>query len=395
MKRLVLILMLLAPVVALAANELIKNRRGVRFAPAIVQPEDGWEKKIRMPAGFEITRFAADLGEPRMLAVGEDGTVYVTRREPGDVLALKDEDGDGRADSQRTVVQGLEGVHGIVLHDGAMYLATVNDVYKASLEHGAVGTPSKILEGLPPGGRHPNRTLGVGPDNRLYISVGSTCNVCVEEHEESAAIIRAGLDGGGRELFATGLRNTIGFGWHPSTGEMWGFDHGSDWLGNTVPPEELNLLEAKKHYGWPFVYDDNQLIELESYPPDFDRDAYLKKSTPMVMGYDAHAAPIQMAFYTGDRFPAEYRGDAFAAMHGSWNRKPPAGFEVVRVDFENGKPRSIESFASGFLSEDGASAFARPAGLAVAQDGALLVGDDANGIIYRVSFEGGPGSARR
>lgn len=239
MRRGVLAAMVLLPAVALAATELIKNRKGVRFTPAIVEPDGRWSERLDLPEGFTITRFAEKLGEPRMLAAAADGTVYVTRRKPGDVLALKDKDGDGRAESQQPVVEGLEGVHGIVLHDGAMYLATVHDVYKAAVTNGSVGKPSRILEGLPPGGRHPNRTLGVGPDGRLYVSIGSTCNACVEEHEESAAIIRAGLDGSGRELFATGLRNTIGFGWHPATGEMWGLDHGTDWLGDTFPPKEL------------------------------------------------------------------------------------------------------------------------------------------------------------
>ena len=136
-------------------------------------------------------------------------------------------------------------------------------------------------------------------------------------------------------------------------------------------------------------------MERDTYPAGFDREAYVRKATGMVMGYDAHAAPIQMAFYTGDRFPEPYRGDAFAAMHGSWNRKPPSGFEAARIDFENGEPRRVESFASGFLESDGESAFARPAGLAVTADGALLVGDDANGIIYRISYEGDGGSSTR
>jgi glucose/arabinose dehydrogenase len=222
----------------------------------------------------------------------------------------------------------------------------------------------------------------------LYITVGSTCNCCLEKSPESATILRAKADGSDRKVFAKGLRNTLGFGWHPKTKEMWGMDHGSDWLGDDVPQEELNKLEEGKHYGWPLVYEDRKVIPLKD-TPEAELQEFAKKTEPPALGYQAHSAPIQMTFYTGDQFPAEYRNDAFVCMRGSWNRKPPAGYEVVRIRFDpSGKPVKFEQFLTGFLLK-GPEHFARLAGIAQARDGSLFVGDDTNGVIYRVTYDKG------
>lgn len=377
-----------------AGQELIDDREGHVLRPGQVPPTEARIAQLSLPDGFEVTVFAHDLGEPRMLAVGPDGTVYVTRRKPGDVVAMRDTDGDGTADQVGSVVEGIPDVHGITIHDGRMYLANVDSVFVAEMGEDGIGAPEQIISGLPPGGRHPNRTLAVGPDDKLYVTVGSTCNACIEPFAASASILRADLDGSNVQIFAAGLRNTLGIGWHPASGAMWGMDNGTDWLGDREPPEELNRLASGEHYGWPFAYGDNQLIELETYPPDFDPEAWLARSVPSVLGYSAHAAPLQLAFYTADRFPAEYRGDAFVAMHGSWNRRPPVGYEVARVVFDDtGTPEQIEPFLTGFLIQpadgDGEWAwFGRPAGIVVGGDGALLVSDDSNGVIYRIAHSG-------
>jgi glucose/arabinose dehydrogenase len=281
----------------------------------------------------------------------------------------------------------LPNAHGIALHDGRMYIAAVREVYVADMKDGRVGQPRRIIDSLPPGGRHPNRTLAFGPDGMLYITVGSTCNCCVEASPLSATILRAKPDGTDLKVFCEGLRNTLGFGWHPRTKVMYGMDHGTDWLGDTIPPEEFNQLQEGRHYGWPFAYANNQIIQIKNYPDWFDPKQWAARSTGPVLMYDAHAAPLQMTFYTGAQFPAEYRNDAFVAMHGSWNRKPPVGYEVVRIRFENGQPKEFVPFLTGFLLE-GPAFFSRPAGIAVAQDGSLLIGDDANGMMYRVSYTG-------
>lgn len=346
---------------------------------------------LTVPEGFAVNVFAQGLGNVRMLAQGEDGTVYATRRAEGDVIALRDEDGDGVADFMDTLVE-LEGVHGITLRDGRVYLATPTTVYAAQLFGGVnIGGLEEFVSDLPTGGQHPNRTVAFGPDGRFYVTVGSTCNSCVESDERNATVQVARPDGSGLSTFARGLRNTIGFGWHPVTGEMWGMDHGSDWRGDDQPPEELNRLVEGADYGWPFCFGDRRPDPYQAQVPrGATKEEYCALTEPPVLTYQAHAAPIGMVFYTGDAFPGEYVNDAFVAMRGSWNRTEAVGYEVVRLVFDDaGQPTSFEPFLQGFLIEDGTAQFGRVAGLLVAADGSLLVAEDQNGVIYRVSYEGG------
>lgn len=349
--------------------------------------------QLTLPPGFRIAKFAENLGNPRMIAIAGDGTVYVSRRKTGDVVMLRDTNHDGRAD-QKKIVAVKPMLHGIALRGDTVYLATVKDVFVADRRRdGTLGPLKKIVADLPDGGQHPNRTLAFGPDGMLYVSVGSTCNACAETNPESATILRMRPDGSGREIYASGLRNTIGFGWHPRTNALYGMDHGIDWLGNDDQKEELNRIEKGARYGWPYIYADGKRNPQDD-PKDknFSMAQWDAMSRRPQLLYTAHSAPLQLAFYTGKQFPAAYKNDAFVALRGSWNRKPPSGYEVVRVRFDaQGKPARIEPFLSGFLIKrpDGEfDHFARLAGLAVAPDGALFVGDDTNGVIYRVSYKG-------
>jgi len=355
-------------------------------APAKVEWEPTVIDRLRVPGGFRISVFASGLGTARMLAVGDDGTIYVTRRDSGDVLALKD-DGTGKAVTPRKVVTDLPRVHGIALHGGRMYLATIREVYVADVNaDGSVGTPRAIATGLPDGGQHPNRTVGVGPDGMLYVSIGSTCNQCIETNDEHATILQMALDGSRRGVFARGLRNTVGFTWHPETRAMWGVDHGSDYKGNEIPPEELNEIQNGLHYGWPFCY--GKRVADESYaldPPGATKPEFCARTVAPTLTFDAHAAPMQIAFYEGTSFPAEYRGDAFLALRGSWNRSPAVGYKVVRIEFRDGVPTRTTDFLTGFLAQKGDRHYGRIAGIVVGRDGSLFVSDDANGVIYRVS----------
>jgi glucose/arabinose dehydrogenase len=341
---------------------------------------------LRVPTGFAVSTFATGIDNARMLAARAQ-FVYVTRPEPGDVLRLADTDGDGTVDEQTTVASGLPLVHGIAFRDDQVYLATTTQVLLAGVDaSGSFGAPEVIIDDLPDGGQHPLRTIGIAPNDELIISVGSTCDACDDSNPENATLLAASLDGSTRRTFASGLRNTIGFGWHPVTSALWGMDHGSDWRGNDTPPEELNSIVEGADYGWPYCYGDRVVDPVIQDPPAGTKAAYCSQTRGAVLSAQAHKAPIGLTFYTGTSFPSEYRDDAFIAMHGSWNRFPPTGYEVVRLVFENGAPRRFEDFVTGFLIEDGAATFGRPAGIAVAQDGSLLFSDDTSGTIYRVRY---------
>ena len=354
------------------------------FKPAELPAPD--LSKIHVPDGFRLERFAENVGNPRILAVGEDGSVYVTRREMGDVLMFKvGPNGVAAGPPQR--VASRSGLHGIAINKGKVYLASVHEVFRADvLPNGTFGPLEMIIHDLPDAGQHNTRTIQIGPDNMMYISIGSTCNECAEPNPENATLLRASLDGKTRSIVASGLRDTIGWGWHPATGELWGMDHGIDWLGDNNQPEELNKIEKGKRYGWPFVYGDGQLNPHVDPPGGLPKSEWAAISTPMILGYTPHSAPMQMSFYNASQFPAEYRGDAFVSMRGSWNRKPASGYEVVRVRFKNGTPAGIEPFVTGFVTAEGE--YGRLTGNAVARDGSLLFTDDRNGVIYRLSYTG-------
>lgn len=352
--------------------------------------------QLKVPEGFKVEPFAQGLGNSRIIAVSDQGFVYVSRREEGDVLLLKDEDGDGKADKAPVQVASRAQAHGLAIKGNKLYLVTVKEVFVADIKKdGTLGPLEMIIGDLPDSGQHPNRVMAFGPDGMLYISVGSTCNACNESNPENATVLRATPDGKSRTIFASGLRNTIGFDWHPQTGELWGLDHGIDLLGDEVQAEELNRLEQGKQYGWPHVYGAGDIYPQSTPVGGVTKEQWRSQSTPMVLGYTAHAAPMQMKFYGGTSFPAEFAGDAFATMRGSWNRNPASGYEIVRIHFENGQPKTIEPFLTGFLTDGGKTHFARPVGLAVSKDGSLLMADDANGVIYRVFYSGGSEKAAR
>lgn len=360
------------------------------FEPALVAATDQRVAQLRVPAGFAIAKYADQLGKPRMLAVSQSGNVYVTSREAGTVTLLRDTNSDGKSD-QSQVVATIKSVHGITIYGGKMYLASIKEVYSADINaDGTLGQPQALITNLPDAGQHPNRTLAFGPDGLMYITVGSTCNACAEPNPEHATMLRANPDGTGRIIFASGLRNTIGFGWHPETKELYGFDHGIDWLGDEQQKEELNVIKQGAFYGWPYIYGDGNYNPHPRPMGDTTYAQILAKTTLPGLSYDAHAAPLGMVFYTSATgaaggFPAEYQNDAFVTMRGSWNRTKPSGYNVVRVHFEGGKPARIDNFVTGFLVDDNQAQFGRPVGIATMPDGSLLFTDDNNGVIYRVS----------
>jgi Raf kinase inhibitor-like YbhB/YbcL family protein len=360
-----------------------------------LKPGTDFAASLKLPRGYRASVWASGLGNTRMIAIAPDGSVYVSRRSEADIIRLADGDRDGRADGPPTVIVNRPGLHGLTIHAGMLYFMTAREVFRAPLRpDGGIGEVETLMDDLPDAGQHLNRTLAVGPDNMLYISAGSTCNACDESSQENATLIRATLDGNSRRVWASGLRNTIGFGWHPRTGELWGWDQGIDWLGNDLQREEVNRLEAGKRYGWPYVFEDGKLNPQDEPPGGITGAQWAAASTNPVLMHVAHSAGMQMAFHPGGGFGPDAAGDAFVALRGSWNRKPASGYELVRVRFDaDGRATRIEPFVSGFMSRDGTGQYGRPCGVAVMRDGSMLLSDDANGIIYQITYEGATGQA--
>ena len=381
--------------VANATAQMPREQRtitGNYYDTTTIAPTNQRIKSLKLPAGFSIAKFA-EISNPRMLAVNSDGTIYVSQRTPGTLTMLKDTNGDGVADVQKVVAEKKQ-MHGVYVADGKIYLVTVKEVFVADINRdGTLGELKMLIDDLPDAGQHPNRTLAV-KDGKIWITVGSTCNACDESTPEAATILTTDLNGKNRQIYASGLRNTIGFGWHPVSNKLYGMDHGIDMLGDNDQEEELNEIIQGKKYGWAYVYANAKLNPHNLVPRELGltNEQWAKQSENPVLLYTPHAAPMQMAFYTGAMFPNEYKNDAFVAMRGSWNRNPPSGYEIVRVHFDDaGKPQKIESFLNGFLVKGGApngkdAHFARPTGLAMMKDGSMLLTDDTNNIIYRIAY---------
>ncbi|MDD4974539.1 MAG: PQQ-dependent sugar dehydrogenase, partial [Bacteriovorax sp.] len=332
--------------------------------------------------------FAKDLEAPRIMVEDDEENIYVSIPNTGEILLLKDANHDGFADDKQIFLKGYENVHGMAIDGGKLYFIALKKVYVVDLLD---KTKVKILiDNLPDVGLHENRTLAIGPDHMLYISIPSNCNSCVDPNQLLATIQKVKLDGLGMTTFAKGLRNTLGFDWHPETHELFGMDQGTDWRGDEIPREELNHIVEGKNYGWPYCW--NRLHPdtfLLRNPKGSTKEAFCKTTEAPALTYDAHTTPIGFTFYNSSMFPKS-KGSAFVAFHGSWNRKIPKGYKVSKLIFKNGKPIKFENFMSGFLNNKKHSQFGRPAGLLILKDGSLLVSDDSAGVIYRVFYDNTP-----
>ena len=351
----------------------------VDFLPKLV-------KYLKVPHGWKISIAAYGLGKPRMICSGINGQIYITRRDAGDVLLLTDNNGDYKFDDLVTVVSDFKGVNGIAAKDGWLYLCNNKELRRYPINSdGSLGNMELLIKDLPDGGQHPNRTIAFGPDGMLYISIGSQCNDCMEDDKEVASILQIDPKTWTRRIYASGLRNTIGFDFHPLTGEMWGVDNGADSKGNKWPPEELNSIIDGGNYGFPFAYGNNKIDKRLEDPPGDTKKEWVKNALPSALDFRAHMAPIAFKFFTDStHFPSDYVGDALVAWHGSWNSKKAVGFKVQRIRFENGVPVRAENFLKGFLGPGGKAQMGRPAGIAITSNGLIYVSDDANGVIYAI-----------
>jgi glucose/arabinose dehydrogenase len=327
--------------------------------------------------------YARDVGPVRLLALDPAGTPLVSVPRRGRVLALPDADGDGRADAALPVVEGLDLPHGLTFHRGALYVAETGRVLRFAYDPAArrvTGPPEVVVRDLPARGAHWTRTIAAGPDGRLYVAVGSSCNACEETDPRRAAITAYLPDGSGETRVATGLRNAVGLAFRPGTAELWATVNGRDWLGDDLPPEYVTRVEPGAFYGWPYCY---WTAGGPVADPDLGRPERCRAAARPSVLYQAHAAPLGLAFYTGTAFPPAYRGDLFVALHGSWNRRAPVGYKVARVRLGEAAP-AAEDFATGWLGPGGA--WGRPVDVAVARDGSLLVSDDRAEAVYRIAY---------
>ena len=361
------------------------------MGPAVVSA--GFKTKlmisaIKLPPGFKIDIFADQVTGARSMALSPSGILFVGTRDTGRVYAVIDQDKDFKADRIITIAQGLNMPNGVALRNGDLYVAEVRRILRfrqieSHLDKGV--TPEVVYDHYPSDRHHGWKFIRFGPDGKLYVPVGAPCNVCRSEEPLYATITRLDPDTGAMEIFAHGVRNSVGFDWNPRTGVLWFTDNGRDWLGDNQPPDELNRAPLQGlHFGFPFCH--GGVIA----DPEFGSQQSCAQFTPPAMALGAHVAPLGMRFYTGRMFPAQYRDQIFIAEHGSWNRSQKVGYDISLVKLANDRSVSYEPFAKGWLL--GNSAWGRPVDLEVMPDGSLLVSDDRNGVIYRITYQE-PGAA--
>jgi glucose/arabinose dehydrogenase len=348
--------------------------------PSRPPPRDQWEillrERIKLPDGYRLEVFARDLGRLRLMQMTENGDLIVSGYRDGDILLVKaDRDGDGLSDGQEDLLEGLNQPHGLLLEGRTLYVAEEQRVVSYDFDGAKLDKERVILEGIPGGDGHSSRTLKRGPDGYLYLSIGSSCNACIEEHPWRAGVIRF-KEGAAPEIFASGLRNTVGFDWQPQTGALFGVDNGRDNLGDDVPDDEVNRIEAGKHYGWPFVHGADV------------KDPALYSNIPQGLapvsqfhGLGAHVAPLSIRFLKNQP-DAALNGTALVAEHGSWNRTEKAGYRIIQLVFE-GQVAREEVFLTGCQANE--EVICRPVDVLEAPDGRLYVTDDYAGAIYSIA----------
>lgn len=355
-------------------------RFGPVNGPLRPPPRDQWEillrERIKLPAGYRLEIFARDLGRLRLMQMTENGDLLVSGYRDGNILLLKaDRDCDGRSDGQQDLLEGLNQPHGLLLEGSTLYIAEEQRVMRYDFDGAKLDKEQMILEGIPGGDGHSSRTLKRGPDGYLYLSIGSSCNACIEEHPWRAGIIRF-KEGVAPELFASGLRNTVGFDWQPGTGALFGVDNGRDNLGDDIPDDEVNRIEAGKHYGWPYVHgaDVPDPVFYVAMPPELS-------PVTQFHGLGGHVAPLSIRFLR-NQTDAALNSTALVGEHGSWNRSEKAGYRIVRMVFEGDSARE-EGFLSG--CEVNGEVICRPVDILEAPDGRLFVSDDYAGAVYTIS----------
>lgn len=357
--------------------------------PAVVNNSDDEElfkkfhlDKIRLPPGFKISVYAL-VPNSRSLCWGAKGTLFVGNRDEDKVYAVRDTNSDGRADDITVVAKNLNQPNGVAFRNGSLYVAEISRITRYDDIENHLQQPSApvvVFDKYPDKTHHGWKFIAFGPDDKLYVPVGAPCNVCEEKDSVFATITRLNPDGTGLEIYAKGVRNSVGFAWHPETKELWFTENGRDNLGEDIPNDELNNAPHKgMHFGFPYCHQGDIL------DPEFGKGKNCSNYTPPAEKMGPHVASLGMRFYTGSMFPAEYRNRIFIAQHGSWNRTMPSGYRIMMATLEGNKVVKYEEFATGWL-QNTTNVNGRPVDVIVAADGALLISDDKSGAIYRVTY---------
>ena len=338
--------------------------------------------KIKVPEGFTISVFA-EVPNARSMCWGTKGTLFVGNRSEDNVYAVVDENNDGIADKTYTIATNLNTPNGVAFRDGSLYVAEINRILRYDKIEENLATPPApvvVFDKYPNKTHHGWKFIAFGPDGKLYVPVGAPCNICNEKDSIYASITRINPDGTGLEIYAKGIRNSVGFTWHPVTGEMWFTDNGRDMMGDNVPFCELNIAPRKgMHFGYPFIH------QGDVPDPEFGKGVNPAQYTAPALKVGPHVAPLGLRFYTGNMFPESYKNQVFICEHGSWNRSKKSGYQVGIATIDGDKVTDYKPFAEGFLQADD-KVIGRPVDCLVAPDGALLVSDDYAGVIYRIAY---------
>ncbi len=346
-------------------------------------PEGKLRRQLQLPAGYQINLYAVGLGQARLMRWTKSGDLLVSIPRKGEIALIgRDTKKSGHGGAIRALLTNLNRPHGLEIYNGYLYVAETDAILRVPFdeEKGEIaGKVERILTGLPADGNHWTRTLRMGPDGWMYVNVGSSCNVCIEKDRRRAAILRFRPDGTGEEVFATGLRNTVGFDFD-ARGALWGVDNGRDMLGDDIPPEELNHIEQGKFYGWPYRYGDNLP------DPDFGKTDDRRAAAAVAPAYKfpAHMAPLSIKFLRDARTLPGLENAALVVFHGSWNRSRKQGYQVVSLHRDADGKISVAPFLVGF--EENEDVIGRPVDTSQGPDGAIYVSDDYAGVIYRVSY---------
>lgn len=351
---------------------------------ALEEKDDPQLSKLKLPEGFRVSFFAKDVDNARSLAIGDNGTVFVGNRKAKNVYALVDADNDGVAEKKYTIAKGMNTPNGVAFHNGSLYIAEISKIWRidnieSKLEN--PGQPVLVSDSFPTAEPHGWKYIAFGPDGKLYVPVGAPCNICTDNEKDKrfSSIMRMNPDGSELEVYAHGVRNSVGFTWHPESKDLWFTENGRDMLGDNIPADELNIATKKdEHFGYPYCHAGDLL------DPDYGKGKNCADYKAPAAKLSPHGAALGIKFNTGGMFPEKYKNQVFIAEHGSWNRSQPIGYRIMVATLENGAVKSYEPFIDGWLNNG--EAWGRPVDVLFLKDGSMLVSDDHANAVYRVSY---------